>query len=197
MAHPTFTAVQLWWLAELVSGGRGDTRLAAAVAGAESSGNPANFLVNTDQWRSVDRGLWQINNHWHAEVSDDCAFRALCNARNAYRISNGWTDFTPWSTFKNGEYLQHFPAASALPVPIPDNELSVRWTPDRGDGTGYTLTPGAAPFGPTVQPPAIDGGPDASPKIHRTGQRAGEHGSALNDAVNAVHKLPAGRTHYG
>ena len=197
MSHPTFTPVQLWWLASIVSGGKGDTRTAAAVAGAESSGNPANFNVNTDAQHSVDRGLWQINSYWHHEVSDDCAYRALCNARNAYRISNGWHDFHEWSTYTSGFYLEHFPPASGLPVPIPDNLLSVRWTPDRGDGTPSPLTSGALVITPAVTPAATDGGPDSSPKIRHTGRRAGVHGSTLNQMIQAVHNLPRGRTKYG
>ncbi len=196
MAPTTFTPEQLWWLAAIVSGGKGDTATAAAIAGAESGGIPSRFLINTDPWRSVDRGLWQINSHWHAEVSDDCAYRALCNARNAYRISNGWRDFTPWATYNNKMYLEHFPPASALPVPIAEPDLSHRWAP-WNPGTAYNPLSPAAPFGsPGIIPPAPSTGQDHSEKTHRTGQRAGEHGTMLNQAANAIAGLSRGHSRY-
>ncbi|MCY1059118.1 hypothetical protein [Nannocystis sp. SCPEA4] len=55
---------------------------------------------------SRDRGLWQINSCWHPEVSDECAYDPNCNAKEALRISNGGTDWSPWSAYKNGSYKQ-------------------------------------------------------------------------------------------
>lgn len=78
--------------------------LAAAVAMAESGGNPAARNVNVDG--SVDRGLFQINARWHPEVSDACAFNPECAARAAYRISNQGTNWNQWSAYKNGSYRQ-------------------------------------------------------------------------------------------
>lgn len=193
MAPPRFTPVQLWWLAILVSGGKGRTDIAAGVAGAESGGDPAAFNVNTDAQHSVDRGLWQINNYWHREVSDDCAYRALCNARNAYRISNGWTNFTPWSTYNHGLYLEHMPPASGLPVPIPDSLLSRLWKPANLPA-GALLTPGSAPFGnPGITGGGTPSGQDYSGKVKRTGERGGYHGSRINDTANAISRLSSGR----
>lgn len=193
MALLTFTIEQLLWLADLVSGGRGRTDIAAAVAEAESSGQPMRFGVNAGPPRSIDRGLWQINDYYHAEVSDDCAYRALCNARNAYRISNGWRDFKPWSTFNSGLYLNHMPPVSALAVPIQEPILSKRWKPDNGTGS-TVLAPGSAPFGHVgIVPPQPSPNRDYSGKVRYTGDRAGVHGQRVNDAANAINRLPAGR----
>lgn len=104
----SLAAQELLALAQAAGSG-GDPQTAAAVALAESGGDPAAVGVNSDQWHSRDRGLWQINDHWHPEVSDACAFDAACNARAAYAISNGWTDFTPWSTFQSGAYQRFMP----------------------------------------------------------------------------------------
>jgi murein DD-endopeptidase MepM/ murein hydrolase activator NlpD len=89
------------------AGSGGDVSTAVAVALAESGGNPAAVGVNGDGSR--DRGLWQINSRWHPEVSDACAFDPSCNARAAYVISNGWTDFGPWTTYSSGAYRQYLP----------------------------------------------------------------------------------------
>lgn len=199
MADPAYIALtpeQLWWLAKIVGGGHGDTRTAAAVAGAESSGRPWAFNVNTDTHRSVDRGLWQLNSFWHAEVSDECAYRALCNARNAYRISNGWREFTQWSTFNAGLHLNHYPPVSALPVPINQPYLSFRWRPSGAPPSGLG-SPSQPPFGPVgIIVPAEPDRQDYSGKVRRTGQRAGAHGSRVNDAVNAIHRIGVGRSRY-
>ncbi|WP_052685006.1 FG-GAP-like repeat-containing protein [Lentzea aerocolonigenes] len=78
--------------------------VAVAVGMAESRCDPSARYVNSDSHNSVDRGLWQINDYWHPEVSDSCAYNAACNAREAYRISDQGTDWTPWSTYKSGRY---------------------------------------------------------------------------------------------
>lgn len=193
MAVPQFTAEQLLWLAILVSGGRGNVAIAAGVAGAESSGRPDAQNVNTDAQRSVDRGLWQINSYWHSEVSDDCAYRPLCNARNAYRISNGWRDFTPWSTFNKGLYLEHMPSGLLAGVPIPASQLSTYYPP--ASHAPAFAPAGANPFTGQVgiAPPAPAPAQDHSSKTQHTGQRAGVHGSSVNDAANAIHRIPVGR----
>jgi hypothetical protein len=117
------SAAQLVQLAQAAGTG-GDPRIAAAVALAESGGDPAAVGTNSDQWRSRDRGLWQINDHWHPEVSDACAFDATCNARAAYVISNGWTDFHEWATFQSGAYLKFMPqVASVTQQPPPARSL--------------------------------------------------------------------------
>jgi hypothetical protein len=46
---------------------------ALAVAYAESSWNTDAKFVNTDTWSSIDRGWFQINDHWHPEVTDAMA----------------------------------------------------------------------------------------------------------------------------
>lgn len=75
---------------------------AVAVVLAESGGRTDAVNVNHDSHRSRDRGLFQINDYWHKEVTDAAAFNPETNARAAYRISNGGRDWSPWSTWKNG-----------------------------------------------------------------------------------------------
>jgi hypothetical protein len=108
---------------------------AVAVALAESGGRTDATLVNHDRWHSVDRGLWQINNHWHPEVSDAQAFDPAQAAAAAYRISHGGTSWTPWATFNNGsagKQIGRARLAAAAPAPK---------TPGVGS-TGGGSTPG-------------------------------------------------------
>lgn len=80
-----------------------------AIVCAESGRDPAATFTNTDS--SIDRGLWQINSKWHAEVTDAQAFDPKLATEAAYRISKGGLDFTPWSTWGNGAYRTHLEAA--------------------------------------------------------------------------------------
>lgn len=76
-----------------------------AIAMAESGGNPTAQNCN-NPGGSCDRGILQINNQFHPEVSDKCAYNPLCAFTAAFSISNGGTDFSPWTTFKSGAYTK-------------------------------------------------------------------------------------------
>lgn len=88
---------------------------AVAVALAESGGRTDAVHVNGDQWHSRDRGVWQINDHAHPDVSDAAAFNPVSCAQAAYRISSGGTSWKPWSTFTDGAaYAQYGRATMAV-----------------------------------------------------------------------------------
>jgi len=80
-----------------------------AVVAAESGRDPNAKHVNADG--SVDRGLWQINNVAHPDVTDATAFDPVLSTKAALSISKGGTDYGPWSTFTNGAYTAHLEAA--------------------------------------------------------------------------------------
>jgi len=61
------------------------------LAVAESGVLPNNSARNTDKYRTLDRGLYMINDYWHPEVSDSCAYNAECSADwSAMRISQDY-----------------------------------------------------------------------------------------------------------
>jgi len=86
--------------------GQGNT--AVAVAHAESGFDPEQ--KNLNDGHSLDRGVFQINQKYHSEVSNLCAFDAKCNIDAANRIfkANG-SSFNQWSAYNNGSYLQFLP----------------------------------------------------------------------------------------
>lgn len=90
-------------------------RVAVAVGLAESGGNPTARNPNPPTpgcpIGSTDRGAWQLNNCYHAEVPDTCADQLTCAAAETYRISTAGTDWTPWTTFTNGTWQAQLPAA--------------------------------------------------------------------------------------
>lgn len=62
---------------------------------------------------STDRGLFQINNHWHPDLSDADAYCAIPNAAYAFGMSNEGANFTPWAAYNSGSYLKFLPLVLA------------------------------------------------------------------------------------
>lgn len=65
-----------------------------------------NRLAYNPTNNSHDRGLFQISRKYHPEVTDECAYNIECNIREAYRISQGGTDWSPWYGYSMGGYKQ-------------------------------------------------------------------------------------------
>lgn len=90
---------------------------------------------------STDRGLAQINDCYHSEVSNTCAYDPYCNVSAMWRISDHGRDFTPWSTFNSGRY-RHFISSAAEWVANVQQEGGVGPaipTPTRGQDKPSTL----------------------------------------------------------
>jgi len=85
--------------------------MAIAEAYAESGGHPLEVSTNHDPGRTRDRGLWQINSHWHSEVTDAQAFNPITAARATFVISRGGHDWSSWSSYHNGAYKKFLPIA--------------------------------------------------------------------------------------
>lgn len=98
-----------------------------AVVASESGRNPAathiNYKRNADGSYvldangnkivdSIDRGMWQINDKAHPEVSDEDAFDPVASTKAALRISTGGTNYSPWVGFSSGAYQAHMEAAA-------------------------------------------------------------------------------------
>lgn len=91
--------------------------IATAIAKAESSFRP--WITNTvGNAKGTDRGLFQINDYWHSEVSDTCAFSASCNTRAAVRISKTATTWNEWWTWKNGKHLPYMTSSRAAQASV-------------------------------------------------------------------------------
>ena len=77
---------------------------------AESGRNPLAKHVNTDG--SIDRGLWQINDKAHPDVTDQAAYDPVQATAAAFSISHQGTDYGAWSTWNNGAYKPHVEAST-------------------------------------------------------------------------------------
>lgn len=89
--------------------------MAVAIAEAESGGY--SDAININKGGSEDRGLWQINNYFHSEISDAAAFNPQEAAAAAYKISGGGASWTQWSTYENGRYKQFLSEAEQAVTP--------------------------------------------------------------------------------
>jgi len=82
-----------------------------AIAQAESSLNTQATHTNSDG--SIDRGILQINDKAHPDVSSTCAFDPACAFQQGYRISSNGTNFGAWTTYTSGAYLKYMPSSTA------------------------------------------------------------------------------------
>src|SRR5260370_22177492 len=106
---------QVAQLADQVGIPHNQLTIAVAIAWAESGlrtdATGYNYDPVTHSISSRDRGLWQINDYWHPDVSDACAYDAACNAQAMARISSHGSNWGPWSTFNNGAYRNYLTMA--------------------------------------------------------------------------------------
>ena len=87
-----------------------DIVTAAAIALAESSGNPvAVGDLNVTPGGSI--GLWQINLKAHPQYNSQQLLDPQTNANAAYAIFTAAGGFTPWSTYNGGQYLAYMPSS--------------------------------------------------------------------------------------
>jgi hypothetical protein len=98
--------------------------VAVAVARAESRGNPnATNIVTALQAETWNQehpgeprhgpersfGLWQVNTLAHPEYEETRLLDPEYNARAAFVLSNGGTNWRAWSTYTHQTYLHYMP----------------------------------------------------------------------------------------
>lgn len=103
-------------LAIATAAGFPDPKLAAAIAYAESGGVP-NALASTSREYSV--GLWQINLLTHPSYNRDELSDPAKNAAAAFEISQGGTNWRPWTTYMSGKYKMFLNGVLAPKQPPP------------------------------------------------------------------------------
>ncbi len=169
-----YTIDQILALAYVV-GWRYNTQITAvAIAIAESGLSPTatghNGPTSGCPNGSDDRGLWQINDCYHPDVTDTCAYEALCNAKAAYSISTHGTSFRPWSTYNSGAYKSNLTAVQTRY----NNGTWKSWTKAWSGGNVNVPNPQGAP-------PWAWG-----KKVHNAGERLSGHGKKTRRALHAL-----------
>ncbi len=88
--------------------GFADAATAAAVAMAESGGDPSarNIVTQPAPGNLPERsfGLWQINTLASPQFDEASLLDPTYNAQAALALSNGGLDWSHWSTFTSGKY---------------------------------------------------------------------------------------------
>lgn len=110
----SYTYSDLVGIAEGAGFSGAQARVAAAIAMAESGGNP-----NAVGDNGTSYGLWQIHLPAHPGISIAQAENPQTAAAAAYGISNSGTNWNPWSTYTNGAYTKYLgeqPQTSAHPT---------------------------------------------------------------------------------
>jgi hypothetical protein len=105
------TKAQLVILAQNAGFSESEANTAAAIALAESGGNP--HAYNAEEQASAPPGkgsfgLWQIYLNAHPEFFNVPLYDAQTNANAAFKVyTEAGNSFSPWSTYKNGAYEQY------------------------------------------------------------------------------------------
>lgn len=119
-------------------------QIALAVAMAESSGNARAFNGNASTG-DESYGLFQINmlgamgperRKRYGLSSNDALFDPLTNAKIAFAMSKGGTNWQPWTTFTSGKYRQFLGSSGSANVGTGGGA---------GGGTGAGGTPATTP----------------------------------------------------
>ena len=94
-------------------------------------------------------GLAQINLNAHPNITLAQALNPIGNLAAAYQISNGGTNFTPWSTYTSGAYVGQLTTANA----------AVNTTPTSSDNAWYAnlLKAASAAWGDVTFNPQFGG----------------------------------------
>ena len=128
---PPFTTLELEQLWVAAGGSTDADAVAAAVALAESGGDPAQ--VNNTAYPTrpgyhkpgpgaqpeYSVGLWQINMLAHTAYSEAALLTPTGNAKAAIAISGDGKDWNPWSTYTDGAYLKFLPGAETAGGGVP------------------------------------------------------------------------------
>lgn len=103
---------------------------------------------------SRDRGIAQINNCYHPDVSDECAFDPACCLRAAYQISSGGSNFYPWSTYKGGQYIPHLDEVAKALMEVLEVSINVPadWIIAVSAKTGVPIPPNIIEPAPAPAP---------------------------------------------
>lgn len=79
---------------------------AAAVAFAESGGNPG-AVGDTSITPGGSVGLWQINLASHPQYTRQFLLDPVNNAKAALAVSQGGSNWNPWTTYRTGVYRRY------------------------------------------------------------------------------------------
>lgn len=102
----TMTIMEAYQQALAVGFSQSPAVIAVAVMMAESGLYSAASNTAGNNPPSEDRGIAQINDYYHPNVSDAQAFNTFDAITYMFTLSQGGADFTPWTAYNAGTYQQ-------------------------------------------------------------------------------------------
>ena len=103
--NPTLTPTQIAFYAQQAGFTGSGLQTITAIALAESGGSTNAVCNSCSGVSEYSVGLTQINTLAHPQYSNSQLTNPLYNMQAAYAVSNGGTNFTPWSTYTNGSFV--------------------------------------------------------------------------------------------
>ena len=177
-----FNLLQLSALALYVGCSPAEAPIAAAIAAAESGGNPGaqgdiSLMDGTWDW---SQGLWQIrglrSERGTGGLRDSLAnANPEKNARAMYTISSGCHDWSPWSTYTSGAYLNYLGMSKTAVLAAQQ----------------YQQRTGALPSFGTGEPVGVPSATSAA--VHRQGGTHGRPGKPRKNKSGSGHSSSPSR----
>lgn len=99
----------------------------AAIALAESSGNPADVNSNASEGATGSWGLWQINGDAHPQFDHQSLLSPQYNAAAAVAVYQS-QGLGAWSTYKNGAYAKYLTGANGSGAPSSSSSTTSVYT---------------------------------------------------------------------
>lgn len=128
MATISHADLEALWI--MAGGTQATADTAAAIAQAESGGNPSAILntaypnlpgyrpPSSGALREYSVGLWQVNMLAHPQYSVSSLLTPVGNANAAVAIASGGASFSAWSTYTSGAYKRYL-TSGGTPGPQP------------------------------------------------------------------------------
>lgn len=153
----------------------------AAIALAESSGNPEAINPTDNNGTQTSWGLWQISNGTHNQP-DPGILSPLTNAQAAVAKYNS-QGLSAWGTYTSGAYQQYLPAGAAAPT-SPQAQLTASNTGSGGEYPAGMVAVGAnaqgQDAGSIYWPSVVPGVPSQPPTLLPLGNNPiGDLGSII------------------
>jgi hypothetical protein len=123
MANLTYAQLEGLWIK--AGGPPSQAPVAAAVAEAESGGNPGALNPNDNGGRQSSFGLWQISNGTHTPPSPNWADPGTNASLAVAKYKGAGNTFGPWGTFGSGAYRAYLNGGTTPDMNVPGNTAAL------------------------------------------------------------------------
>lgn len=123
MANLTYAQLEGLWIK--AGGSQPLAPVAAAIAEAESGGNPGAVNPNDNGGRQSSFGLWQISTGTHAPPSPNWADPATNAQLAVAKFRGAGNTFSPWGTYDSGAYRAYLSPGTTADMNVAGNPAAI------------------------------------------------------------------------